>query len=286
MSSITYNHADIAQPKISQIEFIHTELFQGGINSVTDIMCRLFLLLSVWCVVVNGDCSGPGVYLLLRGDVLPNNSYVLYQQIGPERLYCFTDKTDCCNVGLQNFGDWYLPSGARVLGGYEHRSINNVFARSRGYRSVGLYRHSRPQQRGRFWCQIPDSSGTNQTLFANIVNEIPAITAQPVSQVVTRNSTVTFSVSVSFSDLATYQWQKNNVDIFDETGNYHGATTPILTVINVQEEDEGDYGCVIDEFLVSHTTELSVGKVYNNTLSKCRQVVYCLHAIKLDVCSL
>ena len=129
-----------------------------------------------------------------------------------------------------------------------------------------MYRHFTPQQRGRFWCQLPDSNGTNQTLFANIVNEIPAITVQPESQVAVRNENVTFMVSVSFSDLASYRWQKNNVDILDESGNYHGTSTPILTVIDVQEEDEGDYHCVIDEILVSHAAELSVGKLINYLL--------------------
>ena len=232
-------------------------------------ICRLFLLLSTWCLAVNG---GSGVFLLLRNDTLPNNSYVSFWHIGTsgsDRLYCFTDKTDCCNAGTQKFGDWYLPNGSRILGAYEYSNAINKFVRSRGFRRIGLYRHHRPQQRGRFWCQIPDSSGTNQTLFANIVNEIPTITVQPVSQVATRNRNVTLSVSVSFSYLATYQWQKNNVDIFDDYGNYHGTATPILTVINVQEEDEGDYRCVIDEFLVSHAAELSVGRLASCSILSC-----------------
>ena len=208
----------------------------------------------------------------MKNNILPNNSYVSFWHIGTsglDRLYCFTDKTDCCNAVSQNFGDWYLPNGDRILGGYEYSNVKDKFIRSRGFRRIGLYRHSAPQQRGRFRCQIPDSSGTNQTLFANIVNAIPVITAQAVSQVATRNKNVTFSVSVSFSNLATYQWQKNNVDIFDDYGNYHGTATPILTVINVQEEDEGDYRCVIDEFLVSHAAELSVGRLASCSHGTC-----------------
>ena len=49
--------------------------------------------------------------------------------------------------------------------------------------------------------------------------------------------------------------------MIDKPGNYHGAASSSLTLFNVHEWDEGDYWCVIDNYLVSNAAELSVGKL-------------------------
>ena len=43
---------------------------------------------------------------------------------------------------------------------------------------------------------------------------------------------------------STYQWQRNGANISDD-GRYSGATTAMLTVMNVTEVDEGNYSCVV-----------------------------------------
>ena len=136
-----------------------------------------------------------------------------------------------------------------------------MFARSSGFRSLGLYRHFSPYQRGRFWCILPDLNGNNYILFTNIVDEIPVIYAQPLSQTVVKGENVTFSVGVSNANFAIYKWKKDDMDLVDSPGKYEGTITSVLTIINAQEENEGNYRCVIDNFLMSDTVELSVGKL-------------------------
>ena len=222
----------------------------------------LLLLTLSWCSNVNGESSESGVFLRFKGQIVPNNSYILYNRIRDQsqyRLYCYTDNIDCCN---EHNSDWYLPNGERILGGFEYEDITvGVFAKSTGFRLVGLYRHHNPHQRGRFWCVLPDSNGNNRTLFANIVDEIPVIDIQPLSQTVVKGETVTFSIRVSNSNFAFYKWQKDDMDLKDSPGRYEGTITTALTIINAQEEKEGNYHCVIDNFLVSDASELSVGKL-------------------------
>ena len=136
-----------------------------------------------------------------------------------------------------------------------------MFARSRGYRSLALYRHNSPQQRGRFWCVVPDAFGNNCTLFANIVDENPIIASQPLSQTVAAGQNATFLTELSNGYFATYHWQKDNVDIGDSPGRYEGITTAVITIFNAQEQDEGDYRCIIDNFLTSDAAGLSVGEL-------------------------
>ena len=226
-------------------------------------MYCFYLLPLLICFSVNGQCpTGPEVVLRFRGTIIPNNSYILYENVRQDeqnRIFCITGKNDCCNFAPNIEGDWYLPDGERIRGGYEYPSVTNFFARSRGLQNIGLYHHGYPQQRGRFHCELPDSDGTNHTLFVNIVEEIPVITSQPVSRSVLRSASVTFSINLTFAEYSTYQWQKNNKSIIEEAGHYQGSTTQHLAVINAQEEDEGEYACVVDHFLLSHTAELSVG---------------------------
>lgn len=220
-------------------------------------------LVSSWCFNFGDGCRESDIFLRFRGQILPNNSYILYSSIRTEerdRLYCFTSKNTCCND--HDGSDWYLPSGDRVLGGYEYSDIRvGVFARSSGFRSLGLYRHNYPQQRGRFTCVLPDTNGNNCTLFANIVDSIPSIAAQPISQTVTAGQNVTFSVEVSNDNFATYCWQKDNMDIEDNPGVYEGTTSSMLTIFNVHEQEEGYYHCIIDNIITSQAVELSVGEL-------------------------
>ena len=229
-------------------------------------MCSALLLLilsSTWGFSLSEICSKNEVFLRLNEEVFPNNSYILYHRIGTierDRLYCHSSNRNCCN---DQDSDWYLPNGERVLGGYEYGDLRDsgVFARSRGYRSMGLYRHSHPQQRGKFWCVIPDVVGNNCTLYANIVDESPIIASQPLSKTVTEGQNATFSTEISNGNLATYQWQKDSVDIEDSPGKYKGTKTAVLNIFYVQEQDEGDYRCVVDNILISNAAELSVGEL-------------------------
>ena len=69
------------------------------------------------------------------------------------------------------------------------------------------------------------------------------ITQQPVSQTLCAGGTVHLTVSAAGEGALTYQWQKNGVDLADDT-RISGATTASLTIGNSQPEDSGNYRCV------------------------------------------
>ena len=63
---------------------------------------------------------------------------------------------------------------------------------------------------------------------------------------------ITFTVIATGSDL-TYQWQRNGMNLTDDT-KYSGTTTATLTAMNVMEEDEGNFTCVVTNAVDSVTS--------------------------------
>ena len=68
----------------------------------------------------------------------------------------------------------------------------------------------------------------------------PVITNQPSHQTVSLGTNATFTVGVSNSAGATYQWQLNGANISDG-GNLSGTTTATLTITGVSPTDVGHY---------------------------------------------
>ena len=150
-------------------------------------MYKLILILSLsYIALVNGNshCIESDVSMQFRSQRIQNNSYVIYSQIERSevnRVYYYCNSANRCSLG-----EWYLLNGERILGGRENANARDKFARShvQRIRNLGLYCLFSPPQRGRFWCELPDSNGTNCTLFVNIVNNKPEIIGQPFSQAV------------------------------------------------------------------------------------------------------
>ena len=74
-------------------------------------------------------------------------------------------------------------------------------------------------------------------------------------------TTITFMVQATGGGL-TYLWQRNGETLSDDT-TYTGTTTATLTVMNVMEEDEGNFTCAVTNDLggvTSDAAELSVCK--------------------------
>ena len=146
-----------------------------------------------------------GVFLRLRGETIPNGSYVDLDDImytDPDRapdlpsnrnprdeaLKCVTDLVDCYGTESDTppgtmrteLGYWYYPNGSRV--GFTDYGYGHIFLTNRGpnevidgqtvyHGSVRLYRrYSNPPGRGRFRCELPSAadSSVNQTLYVNI----------------------------------------------------------------------------------------------------------------------
>ena len=102
----------------------------------------------------------------------------------------------------------------------------------------------------------------------------PDITTNPMSQLnVVPGTNVTFTVVATGSDL-TYQWQRNGGNLTDGV-KFSGTTTPTLTVMNVMEEDEGNFTCVVTNVLDSVTSSAAQLTVYST---------WCPHILCGHVC--
>jgi alpha-tubulin suppressor-like RCC1 family protein len=87
------------------------------------------------------------------------------------------------------------------------------------------------------------SSNALLTVIAN-TNVAPTITTQPASQVVNAGTNVTFRVVATGTAPLSYQWQFNNTNIA-------GATSSILTLLNVQTTDSGNYSVAISNSIAT-----------------------------------
>ena len=73
----------------------------------------------------------------------------------------------CCRFHPNRAGEWFYPNGTVV----EHQAYGTVIYRNRGYDdgTVNLNRANDVMSpTGLFCCVVPDATGTNQTVCANI----------------------------------------------------------------------------------------------------------------------
>lgn len=89
------------------------------------------------------------------------------------------------------------------------------------------------------------------------------ITIQPVSQVVTAGSTVTFSVGAPGA--TAWQWQKYAPDQNNYWANITGATGPTLTLTNVQASDLAMYRVVVSNSASSEVSNTATLAGYGGT---------------------
>ncbi len=78
----------------------------------------------------------------------------------------------------------------------------------------------------------------------------PIITLQPQSQTVPSGTNVTFTVAATGFGSLSYQWRSNSVALA-------GATSPSLTLSNVQPANSADYSVVVTNILGSTTSALA-----------------------------
>ena len=110
--------------------------------------------------------SSSGVALSLGDQSYPNNSIILFEDIGEaaNALLCMTDSVDCCSGGG---GRWYFPNGSEAVGGFLGGSI----FRNRAPQIVRLNRRNDAQSpNGIYRCEIPDARGNTQKLFVTIIS--------------------------------------------------------------------------------------------------------------------
>ena len=107
--------------------------------------------------------QGPGIFH--RSENLPNNSIVTETDIGEDflALFCFTDEENCCESA--NEARWLIPDGT-VVG-----SNGDLFGR-RGLSMLSLNRVPDAMlENGLYRCEIPDSEGDTQTLYAGVYSD-------------------------------------------------------------------------------------------------------------------
>ena len=103
----------------------------------------------------------------LGGRTYPNNSPVLLWDVGEgdDALMCLTDSPQCCSTPPNRHGEFYYPSGEKVL----TLGSGDGFYRNRGDQLIRLNRKEGVTSPiGRFHCQLLDASGEMQNIFINI----------------------------------------------------------------------------------------------------------------------
>lgn len=128
--------------------------------------------------------------MLLKGRVIANNGRVIITELGSEdheTLVCVTDSLQCCSSstdGIEiSIGEWYFPNGSAID---TIHSGNDMYV-SRYSGEVHLHRRRDVQTpTGMFHCTIPDISGINRNIFAQLItNEAtPSPTPAGLSTVV------------------------------------------------------------------------------------------------------
>ncbi len=110
-----------------------------------------------------------------------------------------------------------------------------------------------------------DSLESYSDTWAGVIS-VP-MTSNPGDQMLSAGQTAMFSVSASGSGVLHYQWRKDGVDLVDG-GNVSGATSPTLSVSNVQASDAGDYDVVVADAcgqqVRSAAASLTIGGCPNN----------------------
>ena len=133
----------------------------------------LLMLLSVLLLSLQENhCQRLTPYLHLRGQNLPNHSYVDLNEVGnvsSSSLQCRTDLRNCCSSAEGSFrGDWYFPNGTRLLFPKEYG-----FYEGRAAKIVNLYRNTQATSpMGSFYCKIPynNNNPSNETLYVGLYN--------------------------------------------------------------------------------------------------------------------
>jgi hypothetical protein len=80
----------------------------------------------------------------------------------------------------------------------------------------------------------------------NVSPSDPNITGLPANQTKVVGQTATFTVVASGATALSYQWKTNGVDLVNG-GSISGATSPTLTITNVQKADAGTYTVAVSD---------------------------------------
>jgi hypothetical protein len=118
--------------------------------------------------VYGNYCSFVDVSFFLNGKLYPNNYLVNLEEIGEanKALVCLTNRIECCTNGSQ--GDWYNPEDM-IMPITTTKDDSTNFYTSRGPSHIRLNKNNVNNSIfGIYYCEIPDSSGTDQRIYIGI----------------------------------------------------------------------------------------------------------------------
>jgi hypothetical protein len=119
-----------------------------------------------------------------------------------------------------------------------------------------------------------DPSGTEFALG----RERPLITVHPANVIQCEHTNAIFSVAATGATPFTYRWYKDGV-LITNSADYSGARTAILTVIDINLVDDGNYYCIVSDRYRNSTTSnsasLTVMKIPVATLTNSNQPNKC-----------
>jgi hypothetical protein len=95
---------------------------------------------------------------------------------------------------------------------------------------------------------------TNDTIRLAVAPSVPVITTQPQSQTVTAGANATFTVAVTGSPAATYQWYYSGSLLNNVANQISGVTTSTLALSNVQSGNVGYYTVTVKNIVGSATS--------------------------------
>ena len=123
--------------------------------------------------------------MTIMGANIENDGYVAIDLLDSnEKISCKTNLDLCCNnktimSGHGPVGNWYFPNGSIVMHESDIGDAPPYFTRNRGKSILRLFIKGNdtamrsPPQRGRFHCEVPNSSNITQTYYINICMLLP-----------------------------------------------------------------------------------------------------------------
>ena len=157
--------------------------------------------------------------------------------------------------GLPNFST--LVSNATTLGstarGIAFDAADNLYLSSGGADRLRVYSLGLTTTA----TTVNDSTTTNGTFqFVIGTNNLPSITAQPVSQSTYAGLPVSFSVTATAPTNFSYQWQFNGTNLSDNT-QFSGSLSSNLSLASAQLSNAGPYTVVVSDAYGSITSSVA-----------------------------
>ena len=204
--------------------------------------------------------------LYLNGQPIPSNGVVIWSDISKygnpaNGLYCAVNVSNV-PVGVKY---WSFPSGKTItyLADVNEFGIDNCHYLNA---CVSLYYEGKPQERGQFKCIIQWETQPTFTYVTTPVNIVNMTFSKPNGPtLVGAGDNIELSVAVTTTPdnvQIPYRWQLNETYLSDDN-TYYGTKDATLTILNVTENNTGQYRVSVADSAsgITGSLMLNVGKL-------------------------